>query len=64
MNRPDTCDTYHCLLEVGIRTDALCGVQHGLHDGEGRKKRLALLNLDPSPKKTIRGKARDLCGRT
>lgn len=36
---PDARDTNHCLLEVVIGTDALCGVQHGLHDGERRKER-------------------------
>ena len=31
---PDACNTNHCFLEVAIGIDALCGVQHGLHDGE------------------------------
>ena len=49
---PNACDTNHCLLEVVIGTDALCGVQHGLHHGERwrRKKKLASCPTQiPSP---------------
>jgi len=52
---PNTCNTNHCLVEVVIGIDTLCGVQHGLHHGERRWTRKIEVSLvsgsDPSPEK-------------
>lgn len=59
MDGPDTCNTNHCLLEVIIGIYTLCGVQHGLHNGEREKKKLASCPEPDPPRKKKNNKGGD-----